>query len=147
MIWPKTGGAHHTALAAPLGGGDLLLVVEERARAVELRFGDAAPVEKDVMSGSGSFVSGFRGHGLEAALEATTGRRFVVEELERVGAEVHLAEPAETSALKGKRNMRSFRRAAASSWARRRSSAWQWQERGLRSELCSSAPRCSRRQR
>ena len=36
-------------------------------------------------------------------MEATTGWRFVVEELERVGAEVHLAEPAEASALKGKK--------------------------------------------
>ena len=45
----------------------------------------------------------FRGAGLEVALEATTGWRFVVEELERVGAEVHLAEPAEASALKGKK--------------------------------------------
>ena len=35
------------------------------------------------------------------ALEATTGWRFVVEELRRVGAAVHLAEPAETSALRG----------------------------------------------
>jgi hypothetical protein len=37
------------------------------------------------------------------ALEATTGWRFVVEELQRIGADVHLAEPAETSALKGKK--------------------------------------------
>ena len=36
-------------------------------------------------------------------MEATTGWRFVVEELERVGARVHLAEPAEASALKGKK--------------------------------------------
>ena len=36
-------------------------------------------------------------------MEATTGWRFVVEELERVGAEVHLAEPAEAAALKGKK--------------------------------------------
>ena len=35
------------------------------------------------------------------ALEATTGWRFVVEELRRVGARVHLAEAAETSALRG----------------------------------------------
>jgi transposase len=35
------------------------------------------------------------------ALEATTGWRFVVEELRRVGAEVHLAEPAETAARRG----------------------------------------------
>jgi transposase len=40
------------------------------------------------------------GEGIEAALEATTGWRFMVEELRAVGAEVHLAEPAETSALR-----------------------------------------------
>lgn len=35
------------------------------------------------------------------ALEGTTGWRFVVEELRRVGAEAHLAEPAETRARRG----------------------------------------------
>ena len=43
----------------------------------------------------------FRGQKLEVALEATTGWRFLVEELRRVGAVVHLAEPAETAGLKG----------------------------------------------
>ena len=43
----------------------------------------------------------FRGQQLEVALEATTGWRFVVEELQRIGALVHLAEPADTAALKG----------------------------------------------
>jgi hypothetical protein len=46
------------------------------------------------------FVRRFRGQELEVALEATTGWRFVVEELRRAGARVHLAEPAETSALR-----------------------------------------------
>jgi transposase len=36
-------------------------------------------------------------------LEATTGWRFAVEELQQIGADVHLAEPAETSALKDKK--------------------------------------------
>jgi len=45
-------------------------------------------------------LSRFRGRELEVALEATTGWRFVVEELRRVGAEVHLAEPAETAGLR-----------------------------------------------
>jgi transposase len=54
-------------------------------------------------AGVRKFLAPFRGEGLEVALEATTGWRFVVEELERVGAEVHLAEPAEASALKGKK--------------------------------------------
>jgi transposase len=47
------------------------------------------------------FLSRFSGQDLEVALEATTGWRFVVEELRRVGAGVHLAEPAQTSALRG----------------------------------------------
>ncbi|MGO8905501.1 MAG: IS110 family transposase [Solirubrobacteraceae bacterium] len=47
------------------------------------------------------FLARFAGQELEVALEATTGWRFVVEELRRVGAGVHLAEPAQTSALRG----------------------------------------------
>jgi Transposase len=39
----------------------------------------------------------------EFAVEACTGWRFVVEELERVGAVVHLAEPADTAALRGRK--------------------------------------------
>src|SRR5215212_2728546 len=47
------------------------------------------------------FLERFRGQELEVALEATTGWRFVVEELRRIGAGVHLAEPAETAARRG----------------------------------------------
>jgi transposase len=47
------------------------------------------------------WLSRFRGREFEVALEATTGWRFVVEELRRVGAVVHLAEPAETAGLRG----------------------------------------------
>ena len=47
------------------------------------------------------FLQRFGGRELEVALEATTGWRFVVEELRRVGAVVHLAEPAETADLRG----------------------------------------------
>jgi transposase len=47
------------------------------------------------------FLQRFRGKELEVALEGTTGWRFVVEELRRVGAVVHLAEPAETAGLRG----------------------------------------------
>ena len=54
----------------------------------------------------GGSLRGSRGRELEVALEATTGWRFVVEELRRVGAGVHLAEPAETSALRGPRSAR-----------------------------------------
>jgi transposase len=59
-----------------------------------------APADR---AGVRRFLARFEGEGLEVALEATTGWRFVVEELQRVGAEVHLAEPAETSALKGRK--------------------------------------------
>ena len=59
-----------------------------------------APADRD---GVREFLGRFNGSDLEVALEATTGWRFVVEELQRVGADVHLAEPAETSALKGKK--------------------------------------------
>jgi transposase len=47
------------------------------------------------------FLERFRGLELDVALEATTGWRFVVEELRAIGASVHLAEPAETAGLRG----------------------------------------------
>jgi transposase len=57
-----------------------------------------APADRD---GLRRFVARFRGQDLEVALEATTGWRFVVEELRASGAQVHLAEPAETAARRG----------------------------------------------
>jgi transposase len=59
-----------------------------------------APADR---AGVRKFLKRFAGEDLEVALEATTGWRFVVEELERAGAEVHLAEPTETSGLKSKK--------------------------------------------
>jgi transposase len=59
------------------------------------------------------FMERFAGRELEVALEATTGWRFVVEELQRVGARVHLAEPAETSALRGNKKRAKSDRADA----------------------------------
>jgi hypothetical protein len=47
------------------------------------------------------FLARFAGQQLDVALEATTGWRFVVEELRAIGADVHLAEPAETAARRG----------------------------------------------
>lgn len=58
-----------------------------------------APADR---AGVRKFLARFGGQGVEVALEATTGWRFVVEELERVGAEVHLAEMVQTSGLKGR---------------------------------------------
>ena len=59
------------------------------------------------------FLERFDGGELEVALEATTGWRFVVEELRRIGAGVHLAEPAETSALRGNKKRAKSDRADA----------------------------------
>lgn len=47
------------------------------------------------------FLEEFRGKQVEAALEATTGWRLVVEELQAAGHVAHLAEPAETAGLRG----------------------------------------------
>ena len=58
------------------------------------------------------FLGQFAGQdGLDVALEATTGWRFVTEELQQIGADVHLAEPAEAAALKGNK------RRAKTDWA------------------------------
>ena len=59
------------------------------------------------------FLRRFAGLELEVALEATTGWRFVVEELRRVGAGVHLAEPAQTSDLRGSKKRAKSDRADA----------------------------------
>ena len=59
------------------------------------------------------FLERFRGAELEVALEATTGWRFVVEELRAVGAGVHLAEPAETSARRSNKKRAKSDRADA----------------------------------
>lgn len=59
------------------------------------------------------FLGRFAGEQLEVALEATTGWRFLVEELRAVGAVVHLAEPAETAALRGNKKRAKSDRADA----------------------------------
>jgi transposase len=64
----------------------------------ELRRGRIRPADRESVR---RFMREFEGERIEAALEATTGWRFMVEELRAVGAEVHLAEPAETRLLRG----------------------------------------------
>ena len=59
------------------------------------------------------FLERFAGEQLEVALEATTGWRFLVEELRAAGAVVHLAEPAETAALRGNKKRAKSDRADA----------------------------------
>ena len=48
-----------------------------------------------------AWLTRFTGQQADFALEATTGWRFVAEELERAGFRAHLAEPADTRALRG----------------------------------------------
>src|ERR671918_838563 len=76
----------------------------------EVRRARVAPADR---AGVLRFLERFRGQELEVALEATTGWRFVVEELRRVGAVVHLAEPAETSSLRGSKKRAKTDRADA----------------------------------
>jgi transposase len=64
----------------------------------EVKRGRVSPADR---AGVRRFLERFGGRELEVALEATTGWRFVFEELRRVGAVVHLAEPAETAGLRG----------------------------------------------
>ena len=76
----------------------------------EVRSARVAPADREHVRG---WLSRFRGRKLEVALEATTGWRFVVEELRRVGAIVHLAEPAETADLRGSKKRAKSDRADA----------------------------------
>ena len=69
----------------------------------EISRGRVVPADRAAVR---KFLGRFAGRRLEVALEATTGWRFVVEELERVGAGVHLAEPAETSGMRGPKKRR-----------------------------------------
>ncbi len=64
----------------------------------EIERARVAPADRQAVR---RFLGRFSGRELEAALEATTGWRFLAEELATVGARVHLAEPAQTSALRG----------------------------------------------
>jgi hypothetical protein len=63
-----------------------------------------APADR---AGVRQFLGRFGDRELEVALEAMTGWRFVVEELRRVGARAHLAEPAETAARRGNKRVSS----------------------------------------
>ena len=49
------------------------------------------------------FTERFSGKRIAIAVEAATGWRYVIEELQRVGVEPRLAEPAETKALRGRK--------------------------------------------
>jgi transposase len=60
--------------------------------------GQLAPAHRAHLRG---WLEQFAGRQAAFALEGCTGWRYVVEELQRAGIEAHLAEPADTSALRG----------------------------------------------
>jgi transposase len=64
----------------------------------ELRAGRVTPATRE---GLRAWLASVDAGRLRVALDATTGWRFVIEELERAGAEAQLAEPADTRALRG----------------------------------------------
>jgi transposase len=66
----------------------------------EVQRGRVQPANRETFR---QFLTRFDGQPLVAAVEAMTGWRFIVKELTRVGAEVRLAEPAETSSKRGPR--------------------------------------------
>jgi|SRR5215207_783472 len=66
----------------------------------EVKTGQIRPATRERLHG---WLSRFEGKQAAFALEATTGWRFVVEEIERGGFEAHLAEPAETRTLRGRK--------------------------------------------
>lgn len=66
----------------------------------EVKRGRIRPADRETVR---LFLRQFEGQAVEAALEATTGWRLVVEELRIAGAVAHLAEPAETRSLRGRK--------------------------------------------
>src|SRR5881396_574033 len=66
----------------------------------EVRRGRIVPATRGAVR---EWLEQFAGHEVEFALEGTTGWRFVVEEIERAGHRVHLADPAETAAKRGRK--------------------------------------------
>jgi transposase len=66
--------------------------------------GEIRPADREnLRSWLEQFAERFRDREAAFAVEATTGWRYVVEELQRAGIEAHLAEPADTKALQGRK--------------------------------------------
>jgi transposase len=66
----------------------------------ERRRGRISPAAR---AGVRAWLGRFGGCAVEFALEGTTGWRFVAEEIGRAGHTVHLADPAETAARRGRK--------------------------------------------
>jgi transposase len=67
----------------------------------ELHTGRVTPANRDQLR---VWLERFSGLEVEFALEGCTGWRYVVEELVRAGVTAHVAEPAETAALRGRKS-------------------------------------------
>lgn len=76
----------------------------------EVHRGQVRPATREVL---GSWLEALPCREGDFAVEATTGWRFVVEELERVGFVAHLAEPADTAAARGRKRRAKTDRADA----------------------------------
>lgn len=76
----------------------------------EIERARVAPAHREPVA---RFLQRFRDADLDVALEATTGWRFVVEEIRAVGGRAHLAEPAQTSDLRGSKKRAKSDRADA----------------------------------
>ena len=76
----------------------------------EVQTGRIVPATRLVLRG---WLSRFEGLDAVFATEGCTGWRFVVEELERAGVEAHLAEPADTATLRGRKKRAKTDRADA----------------------------------
>jgi transposase len=66
----------------------------------ESRRGRISPVAREALR---EWLDQFEGREAEFVLEATTGWRFVVEEIERAGHRARLADPAETASRRGRK--------------------------------------------
>jgi len=67
----------------------------------ELRNGRVAPADREHLR---AWLARFAGHDeVDFAVEGCTGWRYVTEELSRAGVTPHLAEPADTAALRGRK--------------------------------------------
>ncbi|MCA1707646.1 MAG: IS110 family transposase [Actinobacteria bacterium] len=116
-----TGYAEVPGNAGAIGGAGVIVMGLDQHRAqitaewLDTATGEVsrARVTPGDRAGVRRFLAAFAGREVEAALEATTGWRFVVEELAAVGAVAHLAEPAQTSALRGNKKRAKTDRADA----------------------------------
>jgi transposase len=84
----------------------------------------SAEAPASVRSGGAIFDAARHFPDLAGPVEATTGWRFVVEEFRAIGAQVHVAEPAETAARRGTKKRAKSDRADARHLRERLPESW-----------------------